>query len=155
MRPCRIVTPKNPPPLGVGSLQLPSVLFITQPVFPHTAPLPAEEPYSNALLKSFAFINLRALLYPRSHRMSLKITQFRTLSPRWSTLARMKKGIGPRAGMPSALRAQQIGRTLASRESARSNSWAECRDTKKFRHRAEGEIFLLTFPFIGLLWVAR
>src|SRR5437016_12761694 len=39
--------------------------------------------------------------------------------------------------------------TLASRESARSNSWAECRDTKKFRHRAEGEIFLLTFPFIG------
>src|SRR6266480_1812023 len=43
--------------------------------------------------------------------------------------------------------------TLASRESARSNSWAECRDTKKFRHRAEGEIFLLTFPFIGLLRV--
>src|SRR5258705_13137149 len=41
--------------------------------------------------------------------------------------------------------------TLASRESARSNSWAECRDTKKFRHRAEGEIFLLTFPLIGRL----
>src|SRR5204863_5409915 len=44
--------------------------------------------------------------------------------------------------------------TLASRESARSNSWAECRDTKKFRHRAEGEIFLLTFPFIGHQWLA-
>src|SRR5260370_10567814 len=32
--------------------------------------------------------------------------------------------------------------------SARSNSWAECRD-KWDRHRAEGEIFLLTFLFIG------
>src|SRR3989440_9105290 len=46
--------------------------------------------------------NVVALLHPRSHRMSLKITQFRTLSPRWSTLARMKKGIGLRAGMLSA-----------------------------------------------------
>src|SRR5580704_19111842 len=35
-------------------------------------------------------------------------------------------------------------------ESARSNSWAECRDTQ-CRHRADGETCLLTFSFIGLL----
>ncbi len=38
-------------------------------------------------------------------------------------------------------------------ESARSNSWAECREID--RHRAEGEIFLLTFLFIGLVRFAR
>jgi len=36
--------------------------------------------------------------------------------------------------------------------SARSISWAECREKKQiFRHRAEGKVFLLTFPYIGLL----
>src|SRR5580704_15001919 len=35
-------------------------------------------------------------------------------------------------------------------ESARSNSWAECRDTQ-CRHRADGETCLLTFSFIGLV----
>src|SRR5580704_14328541 len=39
-------------------------------------------------------------------------------------------------------------------ESARSNSWAECRDTK-CRHRADGETCLLTFSFVGLLRFAR
>src|ERR1700747_2672321 len=38
-------------------------------------------------------------------------------------------------------------------ESARSNSWAECRT--KYRHRAEGEVFLLTFPLIGLFGIRR
>src|SRR5580704_9977642 len=38
-------------------------------------------------------------------------------------------------------------------ESARSNSWAECRDTK-CRHRADGETCLLTFSFIGLFRLA-
>ncbi len=38
-------------------------------------------------------------------------------------------------------------------ESARSNSWAECRT--KYRHRAEEEVFLLTFPFIGLYRLRR
>src|SRR6266481_5721039 len=37
--------------------------------------------------------------------------------------------------------------TLESRVHV-SNSWAECRT--KYRHRAEGEAFLLTFPLIGL-----
>src|SRR5437016_455918 len=39
--------------------------------------------------------------------------------------------------------------TLESRGHVQT-SWAECPRQKKFRHRAEGEIFLLTFPFIGL-----
>src|SRR5438132_14224907 len=42
--------------------------------------------------------------------------------------------------------------TLESRGHVQT-SWAECPRQKKFRHRAEGEIFLLTFPFIGLFRV--
>src|SRR5882762_309282 len=41
----------------------------TEPISLHPAPLPAEEPYSNVLSKPFAFIDLRTLLQPRSHRM--------------------------------------------------------------------------------------
>src|SRR5947207_9847400 len=76
-----------------------SVLF-TQPISFHTVPLPPDEPYS--FCKNLFIHTLTQSVAPRSHRMSLKITQFRTLSPRWSTLARMKKGIGLRAGMLSA-----------------------------------------------------
>src|SRR5437016_7214417 len=45
--------------------------------------------------------------------------------------------------------------TLESRGHVQT-SWAECPRQKKFRHRAEGEIFLLTFPFIGRRnWMSR
>jgi hypothetical protein len=46
-----------------------------------------------------------------------------------------------------------LRKTTLEIESARSNSWAECRT--KYRHRAEGEVFLLTFPLIGLFRFAR
>src|SRR5215467_1392128 len=43
----------------------------------------------------------------------------------------------------------RLGKTTLSVRVARSNSWAECRDQKD-RHRAVGEIFFLTFLYIGL-----
>ena len=54
-------------------------LLFTQRISFHTVRLPAVEPYSNVLLKSLVFIDLRTLLHPRSHRMSLRITPFGTL----------------------------------------------------------------------------
>jgi hypothetical protein len=44
----------------------------------------------------------------------------------------------------------QNSRVIEDSDTSSSNIWAECRDTKD-RHRAEGEAFLLTFPYIRLL----
>ena len=39
-------------------------------------------------------------------------------------------------------------------QGTRSTSWAECR-SKKVRHRADGEVFLLTSLYIGLFRLRR
>jgi len=73
-------------------------------------------------------------------------------SPKIPALSNSGRSSAPKWGCPLRLRSTERScfdlETLC--EPPRSNSWAECRDTK-CRHRADGEIFLLTFSFIGLL----